>query len=67
MAWIGINAKNHTNTFKWSDGTEAQFVALPSNFPSESARKCVALKSSGTWFDRQCQEKRPFICEKPIP
>jgi hypothetical protein len=65
-----MNAKNATKMFKWCDGTEAQFNALPlyNLNPSVSGLECVAFKNNGTWFDRQCQneEKRPFICEKPI-
>ncbi|XP_031568008.1 uncharacterized protein LOC116302779 [Actinia tenebrosa] len=70
--WIGLSVQNNTNTFKWSDGTNTQFMdqmeQLPSYQPnpSLSGRKCALFGRNGKWFDKFCSEKRSYICKKPF-
>ncbi|CAI5448301.1 unnamed protein product [Caenorhabditis angaria] len=72
--WIGLNKLNDTNqVYKWSDGTQADYLNWDSTQPNEPLVDCVYMafhqEQRGTWFDYGCREMLPqfFVCELPMP
>ncbi|KAK3711141.1 hypothetical protein QZH41_010689 [Actinostola sp. cb2023] len=66
--WIGLSDLTDDNTFGWSDGsTIGQYIPLPIYEPNVEATitSCVAMGTNGKWINKMCNEKRPFICQKP--
>ena len=67
--WIGLNDQENTGQLNWSDGTPVgQFMPFLRDMPKPavSGRKCVAVNKNGTWLDKLCSMKNPFICEKRL-
>lgn len=61
--WIGL----FRDTWKWTDGSNSSFrnwkVGRPNNYQNQNENCAVAdFDSSGQWDDRNCDEKRAFIC-----
>ncbi|UMM27689.1 hypothetical protein L5515_010876 [Caenorhabditis briggsae] len=72
--WIGLNKLNDTfQVYKWSDGTEADYLNWDSSQPNEPEVDCAYMafhqEQRGTWFDYGCREMLPqfFVCELPMP
>ncbi|KAM6984693.1 macrophage mannose receptor 1-like [Aplochiton taeniatus] len=75
-AWIGLQRKDDSNDYKWSDGWPVFFThwgpGEPSNHKGEG---CVSMHGSlffhGTWNDTACDAAKAYICkissEKPPP
>lgn len=66
--WIGLRRGlwNH-----WSNWTPVKFTNWNVDQPDNSGstmESCAMVKTStGTWFDRDCQNKYHFVCEKIVP
>uniref|UniRef100_A0A3P9K6V7 C-type lectin domain-containing protein n=1 Tax=Oryzias latipes TaxID=8090 RepID=A0A3P9K6V7_ORYLA len=61
--WIGL----FRDTWKWTDGSNSSFRnwkgGEPNNYQNQNENCAVAdFESSGQWDDRNCDEKRAFIC-----
>ncbi|CAO4364186.1 unnamed protein product [Caenorhabditis nigoni] len=72
--WIGLYCfGNNPSDCYWDDenGSAAPFNKFAKNFPFAEVDKCVYYKNSGSkksqWFSGHCDEdKRLFVCEKPV-
>ncbi|XP_041357140.1 adhesion G protein-coupled receptor L4-like isoform X2 [Gigantopelta aegis] len=64
--WVGL--RRGTGAWTWEDGTEHsdRIVQWAPGEPNNRRGKehCVELKFDGKLNDKNCQELRPFICEK---
>ncbi|XP_037830331.1 hepatic lectin-like [Kryptolebias marmoratus] len=62
--WIGL----FRDSWKWEDGNNSSFAFWNNNEPNNnnSNENCAAanLGSSGKWEDRNCDEKKAFICHR---
>uniref|UniRef100_A0A3P9IG62 C-type lectin domain-containing protein n=1 Tax=Oryzias latipes TaxID=8090 RepID=A0A3P9IG62_ORYLA len=61
--WIGL----FRDTWKWTDGSNSSFrnwkVGEPNNAQNLNENCAAAdFESSGQWDDRNCDEKRAFVC-----
>uniref|UniRef100_A0A8C7ZCJ2 C-type lectin domain-containing protein n=1 Tax=Oryzias sinensis TaxID=183150 RepID=A0A8C7ZCJ2_9TELE len=61
--WIGL----FRETWKWTDGSNSSFSYWkgggPNNYQNQNENCAAAdFESSGQWDDRNCDEKRAFIC-----
>uniref|UniRef100_A0A3P9IGU2 C-type lectin domain-containing protein n=1 Tax=Oryzias latipes TaxID=8090 RepID=A0A3P9IGU2_ORYLA len=61
--WIGL----FRETWKWTDGSNSSFrnwkAGEPNNYQNQNENCAVAdFESSGQWDDRNCDEKRAFVC-----
>uniref|UniRef100_A0A3P9K6W1 C-type lectin domain-containing protein n=1 Tax=Oryzias latipes TaxID=8090 RepID=A0A3P9K6W1_ORYLA len=66
--WIGL----FRDSWKWTDGSNSSFrnwkVGRPNNYQNQNENCAVAdFESSGQWDDRNCDEKRAFICYAALP
>ncbi|RVE71053.1 hypothetical protein OJAV_G00070670 [Oryzias javanicus] len=63
QVWIGL----YRDTWKWADGSNSSFrnwlSAEPNNYQVQN-ESCAAadFTNFGQWDDRNCDEKKPFIC-----
>ena len=66
VAWIGLNDRETEAIFRWSDGTELDFVAWTSDSPKPwgDDLDCVSNAYWG-WSDTVCDEPLPFVCKTP--
>ncbi|VDL76147.1 unnamed protein product [Nippostrongylus brasiliensis] len=72
--WIGLNKIDDPyQVYKWSDGTDADFLNWDSTQPNEPRVDCAYMayhqEQRGTWFDYGCHEMLPqyFVCKLPSP
>ena len=62
--WIGL--KIVKNSFVWSDGTTCLYRQWDKNQPSRSTSGCTKVtKGNGLWNDKDCSDKRFYVCESP--
>ncbi|XP_031559845.1 uncharacterized protein LOC116296022 [Actinia tenebrosa] len=68
--WIGLSDDTSDKKFAWSDGSPiGQYVPLPIYKPNKASKSkltCVAMKKNGKWINTNCNQERPFVCQKPI-
>lgn len=76
LSWIGLhddpkswkeNMGNDTNSWRWSatgepsrTGYQMWLASQPYNFKGKEL--CVAMISTGGWFDDNCQVLKNFVC-----
>ena len=65
--WIGVDDTKIEGNFVYGDNTPITWNYLDNSFdpPVTENRNnnCVLIDYFGTWYDRNCFEKRGFICE----
>lgn len=68
-AWIGANDLAMDDDFKWTSGQRIlnEFWAPGSYDDKGGSQDCVSIVNqqdhSHNWFDRECDNKYPFICQ----
>lgn len=63
--WIGLNDFHIDGTFYWTDSSPVKFTNWGAGQPSRSRTfpSCVSMTSFGRWINRQCWQRRGYICE----
>ncbi|XP_068726517.1 macrophage mannose receptor 1-like [Montipora capricornis] len=69
--WIGLNDRDISKHFYWSDRSPYRLTAwdrgYPRDYKLQNYRACVEIDASrGAWRDVSCGEYRPFICKKKM-
>ncbi|XP_015776212.1 PREDICTED: uncharacterized protein LOC107354273 [Acropora digitifera] len=68
--WIGLNDRDMSSLFYWSDGSpyslRAWYPGNPSDYSSKNLKACVKMytRSVGYWMDASCGEYRPYVCKR---
>ncbi|XP_044179085.1 uncharacterized protein LOC114946811 isoform X1 [Acropora millepora] len=68
--WIGLNDRDMSSLFYWSDGSpyslRAWYPGAPSDYSSKNLKACVKMYTSsvGYWMDASCGEYRPYVCKR---
>lgn len=68
-AWIGVNDLGEEDQYHWTNGRNVlnQFWAPGSWDEKGGSQDCVAItgneKHPKNWYDRECEDKYPFICQ----
>jgi len=63
--WVGLNARDGSAGYVWSDGTPVDYEAWSNNPPDPQA-SCVDFEAStGKWNKIACDSRRNWICKIP--
>lgn len=67
--WMGLTDQDSENYWRWVDGHRVIYnnwaVGQPNNL--RGREDCAAVHSdTAQWYDRDCTEPHPFICEVPL-
>jgi len=60
--WLGANRTVPRGSFFWENGEMFSFSAYKSGQPTYNATENCLL-TNGQWWDRECENKYPFLCE----
>ncbi|KAK4303964.1 hypothetical protein Pmani_024063 [Petrolisthes manimaculis] len=63
--WIGLNNRQLSSQFEWSDGRATSYSQWGTGEPDASLvdHSCVTLHPrDGLWYTQQCDDLRPAIC-----
>ncbi|XP_074624200.1 uncharacterized protein LOC141882148 isoform X4 [Acropora palmata] len=68
--WIGLNDRDMSGLFYWSDGSpyslRAWYPGAPSNYSSKNFKACVKASTfrGALWMDAKCGEYSPYVCKR---
>jgi cysteine-rich repeat protein len=64
--WIGLNDLQHEEELVWADRASDYRNWQRGNPDNRDNRDCAVIREpEGTWKLRDCDDDRPFLCEKP--
>ena len=65
-AWIGLNDRAAEGKFVWASGQENSYTNWLGGQPDGGrSENCVYMwYDGGVWFDYECNDRNPFICER---
>nr|XP_006815389.1 PREDICTED: uncharacterized protein LOC100369221 [Saccoglossus kowalevskii] len=72
--WIGLNDLNNEGSFEWLNGEPFDWTRWANKQPNDNnqgssgGQDCVQLwkKTSYTWDDNSCHQKRGYVCQTSI-
>ena len=63
--WIGLNDLVSEMNFRASDGSQPKFFNWNGVEPNEQGDEdCAEVYANTKWNDKNCMQKRSFVCEK---
>ncbi|XP_022780748.1 uncharacterized protein LOC111321985 isoform X2 [Stylophora pistillata] len=70
-AWIGLHDRATEGRYVWVSGSQIPFSEwLPGEPDGEEGQSCI-VQAKGEygsgWADRQCSDRKAFVCEVPAP
>ncbi|XP_055006256.1 C-type lectin domain family 17, member A-like [Boleophthalmus pectinirostris] len=66
--WIGLTDRETEGVWKWVNGEAVNTTHWRPNQPDNWREEdCGEISSYKLWNDRDCSEKKHFVCEKQIP
>lgn len=70
-AWIGLHDRSTEGRYVWVSGSQIPFSEwLPGEPDGNEGQSCI-VQAKGEygpgWADRQCSDRKAFVCEVPAP
>ncbi|KAJ0060527.1 hypothetical protein NL108_015021 [Boleophthalmus pectinirostris] len=66
--WIGLTDRETEGVWKWVNGEAVNTTHWRPNQPDNWGEEdCGEISFDKLWNDRDCSEKKHFVCEKQIP
>ncbi|XP_070537335.1 macrophage mannose receptor 1-like [Ptychodera flava] len=65
--WIGLNDRKSEGVWRWTDGSEVNYLNWAPNEPNgETEENCCEISPGfgGLWNDWKCSESAAFICQE---